>query len=142
MLLWRVIYLTLSFICIHCIINSRHTKEKGRLWWVLQSLQERFCTPIWPCPRQSFEPSTLTRRPNNYNCEFYMRSQVAISELAETVSANIKYTEENREILDQKSITAFLSGSPLSPIWQSWLVKRGTNYLRTAIIYIKIISVT
>ena len=45
-----------------------------------------------------------------------MRSQVDISELAETVSANIKYTEENREILDQKSITAFLSGSPLSPI--------------------------
>ena len=85
---------------------------------------------------------TLTRRLNNYNCEFYMRSQVAISELAETVSANIKYTEENREILDQKSITAFLSGSPLSPIWQSWLVKRGTNYLHTAIIYIKIISVT
>ena len=57
---------------------------------------------------QSFEAATLSRRLNNFNCEFYIGSQIAISEFAETISANLKYMEENIEILEPRSITAFL----------------------------------
>ena len=56
----------------------------------------------------SFEQSTLNWRLSNINCEFYIRPQIAISEFAETVSANLKYMENNYEILDPKSIKAFL----------------------------------
>ena len=58
--------------------------------------------------RQSFEPSTLSRRLNYFNCEFYIRSQIGISEFTETVSANLQYMEENQKILDPKSIQAFI----------------------------------
>ena len=59
----------------------------------------------------SFEDSTLKRRLNSINCEFYLRPQIAISEFAETVSANLKYMEENCEILDPESIKAFVKKS-------------------------------
>ena len=57
---------------------------------------------------QSFDAVTLTRRLNNFNCEFFIRPQIAISEFAETLSANLKYIEENVEILEPKSIQVFL----------------------------------
>ena len=57
---------------------------------------------------QSFEVVTLSQRMNNLNCEFYIRSQIAISEFVETVSVNLKYMEENMEILQPKPIEAFL----------------------------------
>ena len=56
----------------------------------------------------SFEDSTLKQRLNNINCEFYLRPQIAISEFAETVYANLKYMENNYEILDPESIKGFL----------------------------------
>ena len=57
---------------------------------------------------QSFEAATLSRRLNNINCEFFTRPQIAISEFAETVSANLKYLEQNLEVLEPKSIEIFL----------------------------------
>ena len=49
---------------------------------------------------QSFDAVTLSQRLNNFNCEFFIRPQIAISEFAETLSANLKYIEENVEILE------------------------------------------
>ena len=57
---------------------------------------------------QSFDEVTLTRTLNNFNCEFFTRPQIAISEFAETISANLKYIEQNLEILEPKSIEVFL----------------------------------
>ena len=56
----------------------------------------------------SFHPATLRRRLNNINCEFFLRPQIAISEFAETVPVNLKYVEENHEILDRDSVDAFI----------------------------------
>ena len=56
---------------------------------------------------QSFEAVTLSRRLNNFNCEFFTGPHIAISQFAETVSVNLKYMEENMEILEPKSIEAF-----------------------------------
>ena len=42
---------------------------------------------------QSFDEATLTRRLNNFNCEFFTRPQVAVSEFAETFSTNLTYME-------------------------------------------------
>ena len=57
----------------------------------------------------SFEDATITRRLNSYNCEFYLRPEVAISEFAETVQQNLHYIRENAEILDQRAISAFIT---------------------------------
>ena len=57
---------------------------------------------------QSYDDATLTRRLNNWNCEFFNRPQIAISEFAETLLANFKYLQDNKEILDQKSFSAFI----------------------------------
>ena len=56
----------------------------------------------------SFDPATLSPRLNNINCEFYLRPQIAISEFAETIPVKLKYVEENLEILDTQSISAFI----------------------------------
>ena len=56
----------------------------------------------------SFDSATLSRRLNNFNCEFYLRPQVAISEFAETIIKNVQYIEENANILDPKSIQGFV----------------------------------
>ena len=56
----------------------------------------------------SFHATTLSRRLNNVNCEFFLRPQVGISEFAETVPINLKYVEDNIEILDRESIQAFV----------------------------------
>ena len=53
---------------------------------------------------QSFDAVALSQRLNNFNCEFFIRPQIAISEFTETLSANLKYIEENVEILEPKSI--------------------------------------
>ena len=57
---------------------------------------------------QIFDAVTLSQRLNNFNCEFFIRPQIAISEFAETLSANLKYIEENIKILEPKSILVFL----------------------------------
>ena len=57
----------------------------------------------------SFEDATITRRLNSYNCEFYLRPQVAISEFAETVQQNLHYIRDNAEILDQRAISGFIT---------------------------------
>lgn len=57
----------------------------------------------------SFDDATITRRLNSYNCEFYLRPQVAISEFAETVQQNLHYIRDNAEILDQRAISAFIT---------------------------------
>ena len=57
---------------------------------------------------QIFDAVTLSQRLNNFNCEFFILPQIAISEFAETLSANLKYIEENVEILEPKSIQVFL----------------------------------
>ena len=56
----------------------------------------------------TFDPATLSRRSNNINCEFYLRPQIAISEFAETIPANLQYVEENINILDKESISALI----------------------------------
>ena len=56
----------------------------------------------------TFDPATLSRRLNNINCEFYLRPQIAISEFAETIPANLQYVEENINILDKESISALI----------------------------------
>ena len=56
----------------------------------------------------SFDDATITRRLNSYNCEFYLRPQVAISEFAETVQQNLHYIRDNAEIIDQRAISAFV----------------------------------
>ena len=55
------------------------------------------------------EDPTLSRRLNKWNCEFYLRPQVGISESTQTFSENTKYLEKNNEILDEKSLSAFIN---------------------------------
>ena len=57
---------------------------------------------------KSFYAARLSQRLNNFNCQIFIRPQIAISEFAETLSANLKYIEENVEILEPKSIQVFL----------------------------------
>ena len=93
-------------------------------------------------------PSSTTS--DNINCEFYLLPQIAISEFAETVPANLQYVEENLEILDEESILTFIRKTkkiePYLKILDS--TKRDetdiyiTLYLHIIIIYIKIIWVT
>ena len=52
--------------------------------------------------------STLSRRLNSYNCEFYPRPEVAISEFPETVIQNTEYLEKNADFLDMTSLNAFI----------------------------------
>ena len=68
---------------------------------------------IRPCAlahdERSYDNAALTRRPNNSELELRVlqsvnRPQIAISEFAETLLANFKYLEENKEILDQESL--------------------------------------
>ena len=56
----------------------------------------------------TFDAATLSRKLNNINCEFYLQSQFTISEFAETTPANLQYVEDNINILDKKSISAFI----------------------------------
>ena len=60
---------------------------------------------------QSFDEATPTRRLNNFNCGFFTRPHVAISEFAETFSANLTYMEQNLETLEPKSVEVFLKKS-------------------------------
>ena len=55
----------------------------------------------------SFDAATISRRLNNYNCEFHLRPQIGISEFAETVQQNFHCLRDNIEILDQRSISPF-----------------------------------
>ena len=56
----------------------------------------------------SFDARTITRRLNSYNCEFFLRPQVAISEFAETVQQNLHYIRDNADIIDATAISAFV----------------------------------
>ena len=56
----------------------------------------------------SFDATTISRRLSSYNCEFYLRPQVAISKFAETVQQNLHYIKDNADIIDQKAISAFV----------------------------------
>ena len=53
----------------------------------------------------SFEHKILMRRLNSWNYKFYLHPQIAISEFTQTISQNVKYLEENIDILDQHSLT-------------------------------------
>ena len=56
----------------------------------------------------AFDTTRLSCRLYNINCGFYLQPQIAIS-FADTVPANLKYMEENLEIVDKESISAFLT---------------------------------
>ena len=108
MLLFRVSF-QLYHLLLLCKINFRHTKEKEDSVAYFNHFQKDF---IWPYglahDAQSFDAVTLSRRLNNFNCEFFIRPQFTISEFAETLSANLKYIEGNVDILEPKSIQVFL----------------------------------
>ena len=57
---------------------------------------------------KSFNAARLSQRLNNFNCHIFIGPQIAISEFAEALSANLKYIEENIKILEPKSIQVFL----------------------------------
>ena len=84
-------------------------KKKEDFITFFNQVRKDFIRPYGlPHDAMSFEESTLKRRLSNINCEFYLRPQIAMSEFAETVSANLKYMENNYEILDPESIKAIL----------------------------------
>ena len=57
----------------------------------------------------SYDDASISRRLNSWNCKFFQHPQIGISEFAETILANVKYLEDNMKILEQKSLTAFVS---------------------------------
>ena len=86
-----------------------HQREKKTQSRISTTLERDFIRPYgFAHDQRSFDPSTLSRRLNNYNCEFYLRPQVGMSEFAETVMHNLQCIEENTDILDPKSIAAFV----------------------------------
>ena len=96
----------------------------------------------------AFDPAS--HRLNNINCEFYLQPQIAISEFAETVPANLQYVEEYLEILDKELISAFIRKTkniePYLKILDS--TRRDETgictalYLHIVVIHIKIMWVT
>ena len=88
--------------------NFRYTKEKaGKHCRIFQPFLHGFYMTV-AHDDNSFDSATLSRRLNNFNCEFYLQSQVAISEFAEMIIKNVQYIEENANILDPKSIQGFV----------------------------------
>ena len=71
-------------------------KKKEDFVTFFNQVRKDFIRPYGlPHDAMSFEEPTLKRRLSNINCEFYLRPQIAMSEFAETVSANLKYMENN-----------------------------------------------
>ena len=76
----------------------------------------------------TFHHATLSSRLNNINCEFYMRPQIAISEFAETIPAKLQYVEDNINILDKESISAFIRKTrKIEPYLRASIARRETK---------------
>ena len=82
-------------------------EENGVVYF--NHFRKDFIRPYDLAHDEKYDAATLTRRLNNFNCEFYARPQIAISELVETVLENLKYIEENAYILNKISIAVFVS---------------------------------
>ena len=106
---------TLFFICfndyvlIYCVYLfldiPRNRKDSGVNFF--NHFNKDFICPYGLAHDQSsFDPATFSCRLNNIHCKFYLRPQIAISEFAETVPVNLKYVQENLEILEKDSIDA------------------------------------
>ena len=89
MLLFRVFcwLYHLLFLFVTCIINFRHTKKKKEdSVGVFNHFKNDFIRAYGLAhDAQLFETSTLSGRLNNFDCEFYIRPQIGISEFAETL---------------------------------------------------------
>ena len=69
-----------------------------------------------------FDLSSLSHRLNNINCEFYLRLQIATSEFAKTIPANLNYIEENLKFLTSNQfLVLFRNSIKLSATSKSWI---------------------
>ena len=66
----------------------------------------------------SYHESTLSRRLNNINCEFYLRQQIAISKFAEIVLTNVQYLEESRDTQSKISSCFHISNQKNSKVFK------------------------
>ena len=57
---------------------------------------------------QSFTDDQLAARINSINCEFITRPRIGVSEFADTMLANSKYLDENKDLLDSQALEKFL----------------------------------
>ena len=58
----------------------------------------------------SFKDTTLVNRLKSFNCEFFLRPHIGLSEFSETVLENSKYIRENLDIFDvEEAIKRFLN---------------------------------
>ena len=57
---------------------------------------------------KAFSMNRFKRRLNTINCKYFVNHQAAISEFAETFCKNAEYLQENQDILDKTSLTAFI----------------------------------
>ena len=57
---------------------------------------------------QSFTDDQLAARINSINCEFITRPRIGVSEFADTMLANSKYLDENKDLLDSQGLEKFL----------------------------------
>ena len=130
--------------------NLRYRKKERRKWCAFfNHFRKDFIRPCCLVHNETaFNPAS--RRLNNINCEFYLRPQIVISEFAETVLANLQYVEENLEVLDKESISAFIRKTKkIEPYLKTLDSTKSdetgiciTLYLHIIIICIKIIWVT
>ena len=90
------------------ILDTRRKREDSGVS-LFNHFRKDFIRPYGLAHNENtFDPATLSRRLNNINIEFYLRPQIAISEFAEIIPANLQYVEENINILDKESISAFI----------------------------------
>ena len=57
----------------------------------------------------SFKDTTLVNRLKSFNCEFFLRPHIGLSEFSETVLENSKHVRENLDIFDVGVIKRFLN---------------------------------
>ena len=75
-----------------------------------QHFQKNFIRPYGLALNdQTFQDATLATRLKSINCEFMVRSHIAMSEVSKTMTENWKYIGENIDIFDIDVIKKFLA---------------------------------
>ena len=109
--------------------NLRYTKQKRRqASFILQHFCKDFIRLYGLAhDEHSYDDATISKWLYSWNCEFFQHCQIGISKFAEKILANVKYLEDNMEILDQNSLTAFVSKTKNIGPYLNILDTRHTN---------------
>ena len=94
---------------LYCFLDTPKKNQGGLNYY--QHFRKDFIKPYGLAHSgDSFKDTTLVNRLKSFNCEFFLRPHIGLSEFSETVLENSKYIRENLDIFDvEEAIKRFLN---------------------------------